>query len=91
MIFLNVHNLGNKLLLDLLFGRCHALNFHPSKTHKKTLKRVNKFLSKGEMPVERCDEGHEGERVTLTKEPALVVIHNNIYLQYIFIMRHFDI
>ncbi|XP_073690668.1 arginyl-tRNA--protein transferase 1 [Garra rufa] len=40
--------------------RCHALNFHPSKTHKKTLKKVNKFLSKGEMPVEKQDEGHEG-------------------------------
>ncbi|XP_042625436.1 arginyl-tRNA--protein transferase 1-like isoform X4 [Cyprinus carpio] len=40
--------------------RCHALNFHPSKTHKKTLKKVNRFLSRGEMPVERHDEGHEG-------------------------------
>ncbi|KTF78381.1 hypothetical protein cypCar_00013865 [Cyprinus carpio] len=39
--------------------RCHALNFHPSKTHKKTLKKVNRFLSRGEMPVERHDEGHE--------------------------------
>ncbi|XP_043111902.1 arginyl-tRNA--protein transferase 1-like isoform X3 [Puntigrus tetrazona] len=38
--------------------RCHALNFNPSKTHKKTLKKVNRFLSKGEMPVE--NEGHEG-------------------------------
>ncbi|XP_052006802.1 arginyl-tRNA--protein transferase 1-like isoform X2 [Xyrauchen texanus] len=37
--------------------RCHALNFHPSKTHKKTLKRVNKFLSSGEMPVEQNDGG----------------------------------
>ncbi|XP_051506728.1 arginyl-tRNA--protein transferase 1-like isoform X2 [Myxocyprinus asiaticus] len=41
--------------------RCHALNFHPSKTHKKTLKRMNKFLSKGERPVEQNDVGHEGE------------------------------
>ncbi|CAM4727915.1 unnamed protein product [Leuciscus chuanchicus] len=47
---------------------CHALNFHPSKTHKKTLKRVNKFLSKGEMPVERCDEGHEGEPMNSVHE-----------------------
>uniref|UniRef100_A0A9J7ZWN4 Arginyl-tRNA--protein transferase 1 n=1 Tax=Cyprinus carpio carpio TaxID=630221 RepID=A0A9J7ZWN4_CYPCA len=44
--------------------RCHALNFHPSKTHKKTLKKVNRFLSKGEMPVEKHDEGHEGEQRT---------------------------
>ncbi|XP_067092163.1 arginyl-tRNA--protein transferase 1 isoform X1 [Osmerus mordax] len=31
--------------------RCHALNFQPSKTHKKILKKMNKFLSKGEMPA----------------------------------------
>ncbi|XP_056106624.1 arginyl-tRNA--protein transferase 1 isoform X5 [Rhinichthys klamathensis goyatoka] len=48
--------------------RCHALNFHPSKTHKKTLKRVNKFLSKGEMPVERCEEGHDGEPMNSVDE-----------------------
>jgi len=59
-----MHYIELYLLLYLLFDRCHALNFHPSKTHKKTLKRVNKFLSKGEMPVERCDEGHEGERAS---------------------------
>ncbi|KAK7149014.1 hypothetical protein R3I93_013121 [Phoxinus phoxinus] len=51
--------------------RCHALNFHPSKTHKKTLKRVNKFLSKGEMPVERCDEGHEGEPMNSVHEEGV--------------------
>ncbi|XP_067241678.1 arginyl-tRNA--protein transferase 1 isoform X2 [Chanodichthys erythropterus] len=51
--------------------RCHALNFHPSKTHKKTLKRVNKFLSKGEMPVERCDEGHEGEPMDSVHEEGV--------------------
>ncbi|KAJ8248194.1 hypothetical protein GJAV_G00239380 [Gymnothorax javanicus] len=34
--------------------RCHALNFQPSKTHKKILKKMSKFLSKGEMPPE-CD------------------------------------
>ncbi|XP_026883820.2 arginyl-tRNA--protein transferase 1 isoform X1 [Electrophorus electricus] len=31
--------------------RCHALNFHPSKTHKKILKRMKKFLSNGELPL----------------------------------------
>ncbi|XP_077073586.1 arginyl-tRNA--protein transferase 1 isoform X6 [Siphateles boraxobius] len=51
--------------------RCHALNFHPSKTHKKTLKRVNKFLSKGEMPVERCDEGHDGEPMNSVHEEGV--------------------
>ncbi|XP_035256066.1 arginyl-tRNA--protein transferase 1 isoform X2 [Anguilla anguilla] len=34
--------------------RCHALSFQPSKTHKKNLKKMSKFLSKGEMPTE-CD------------------------------------
>uniref|UniRef100_A0AAZ3Q4W4 Arginyl-tRNA--protein transferase 1 n=1 Tax=Oncorhynchus tshawytscha TaxID=74940 RepID=A0AAZ3Q4W4_ONCTS len=29
--------------------RCHALNFQPSKTHKKILKKMSKFLSKGEI------------------------------------------
>uniref|UniRef100_A0A8C7NEJ6 Arginyl-tRNA--protein transferase 1 n=1 Tax=Oncorhynchus mykiss TaxID=8022 RepID=A0A8C7NEJ6_ONCMY len=38
--------------------RCHALNFQPSKTHKKILKKMSKFLSKGEMPTEQGD----GER-----------------------------
>ncbi|KAL7890467.1 hypothetical protein AOLI_G00027250 [Acnodon oligacanthus] len=41
--------------------RCHALDFQPSKTHKKILKKVKKFLSKGEMPVGQCDGGCDGE------------------------------
>uniref|UniRef100_A0A8C1A554 Arginyl-tRNA--protein transferase 1 n=1 Tax=Cyprinus carpio carpio TaxID=630221 RepID=A0A8C1A554_CYPCA len=51
--------------------RCHALNFHPSKTHKKTLKKVNRFLSKGEMPVEKHDEGHEGEPMDSVHEEGV--------------------
>ncbi|XP_050982341.1 arginyl-tRNA--protein transferase 1 isoform X2 [Labeo rohita] len=51
--------------------RCHALNFHPSKTHKKTLKKVNRFLSKGEMPVEKQDEGHEGEPMDSVHEEGI--------------------
>ncbi|XP_066535262.1 arginyl-tRNA--protein transferase 1 isoform X2 [Hoplias malabaricus] len=35
--------------------RCHALDFQPSKSHKKILKKVTKFLSKGEMPVGQSD------------------------------------
>ncbi|KAJ8014091.1 hypothetical protein DPEC_G00036650 [Dallia pectoralis] len=35
--------------------RCHALNFQPSKTHKKVLKKMSKFLSKGELPTGLCD------------------------------------
>ncbi|XP_072247425.1 arginyl-tRNA--protein transferase 1 isoform X3 [Leuresthes tenuis] len=30
--------------------RCHALKFQPSKSHKKILKKLNKFISKGELP-----------------------------------------
>ncbi|XP_041866459.1 arginyl-tRNA--protein transferase 1 isoform X2 [Melanotaenia boesemani] len=30
--------------------RCHALKFQPSKSHKKILKKINKFISKGELP-----------------------------------------
>ncbi|KAI4890740.1 hypothetical protein NFI96_002634 [Prochilodus magdalenae] len=41
--------------------RCRALDFQPSKTHKKILKKMNKFLSQGEMPVGQCDGGHDGE------------------------------
>ncbi|XP_060727907.1 arginyl-tRNA--protein transferase 1 isoform X1 [Tachysurus vachellii] len=42
--------------------RCHALNFHPSKTHKKILKKMTKFLSKGEKPAAR-DAGCDGEQM----------------------------
>ncbi|KAL4641294.1 arginyl-tRNA-protein transferase 1 isoform X2 [Arapaima gigas] len=35
--------------------RCHALHFQPSKTHKKILKKMSKFLSKGEMPAGQYD------------------------------------
>uniref|UniRef100_A0A3B1JBQ8 Arginyl-tRNA--protein transferase 1 n=1 Tax=Astyanax mexicanus TaxID=7994 RepID=A0A3B1JBQ8_ASTMX len=41
--------------------RCHALNFQPSKTHKKILKKIKKFLIKGETPVGQCDDGCDGE------------------------------
>lgn len=37
--------------------RCHALKFQPSKSHKKILKKMNKFISQGELPK----EPHEGE------------------------------
>ncbi|MBN3307186.1 ATE1 transferase, partial [Amia calva] len=35
--------------------RCQSLNFQPSKTHKKILKKMSKFLAKGEMPTGPCD------------------------------------
>ncbi|CAG6017748.1 unnamed protein product [Menidia menidia] len=37
--------------------RCHAVKFQPSKSHKKVLKKINKFISKGELPQEQ--EGGE--------------------------------
>ncbi|XP_024916945.1 arginyl-tRNA--protein transferase 1 isoform X3 [Cynoglossus semilaevis] len=36
--------------------RCHALKFQPSKSHKKVLKKMNKFISKGELPTGENDE-----------------------------------
>uniref|UniRef100_A0A8C8K5R0 Arginyl-tRNA--protein transferase 1 n=1 Tax=Oncorhynchus tshawytscha TaxID=74940 RepID=A0A8C8K5R0_ONCTS len=71
--------------------RCHALNFQPSKTHKKILKKMSKFLSKGEMPTEQgdgepmdslCEEG--GLSRTLGKETCapiytILVSNNSIY------------
>ncbi|XP_035982606.1 arginyl-tRNA--protein transferase 1 isoform X2 [Fundulus heteroclitus] len=31
--------------------RCHALKFQPSKSHKKVLKKMSKFISSGELPA----------------------------------------
>uniref|UniRef100_A0A674NNI9 Arginyl-tRNA--protein transferase 1 n=1 Tax=Takifugu rubripes TaxID=31033 RepID=A0A674NNI9_TAKRU len=42
--------------------RCHALKFQPSKSHKKILKKMNKFISQGELPK----EPHEGEGILKT-------------------------
>ncbi|XP_068424122.1 arginyl-tRNA--protein transferase 1 isoform X5 [Clinocottus analis] len=35
--------------------RCHALKFQPSKSHKKVLKKISKFISKGELPKGQDD------------------------------------
>ncbi|XP_077438399.1 arginyl-tRNA--protein transferase 1 isoform X3 [Vanacampus margaritifer] len=32
--------------------RCHAVKFQPSKSHKKILKKINNFISKGVLPKE---------------------------------------
>ncbi|KAM9476861.1 arginyl-tRNA--protein transferase 1 isoform 1-T1 [Clarias gariepinus] len=48
--------------------RCHALNFHPTKTHKKILKKMTKFLSKGEKPAGRDGAGCDGERMDMFEE-----------------------
>ncbi|XP_075932647.1 arginyl-tRNA--protein transferase 1 isoform X1 [Anarhichas minor] len=35
--------------------RCHAPKFQPSKSHKKVLKKISKFISNGELPKEQDD------------------------------------
>ncbi|XP_008428544.1 arginyl-tRNA--protein transferase 1 isoform X2 [Poecilia reticulata] len=35
--------------------RCHALNFQPSKSHKKILKKMSKYISKGDLPAAQED------------------------------------
>uniref|UniRef100_A0A8C8KB75 Arginyl-tRNA--protein transferase 1 n=1 Tax=Oncorhynchus tshawytscha TaxID=74940 RepID=A0A8C8KB75_ONCTS len=64
--------------------RCHALNFQPSKTHKKILKKMSKFLSKGEMPTEQGDGEPMDSSRTLGKETCapiytILVSNNSIY------------
>ncbi|KAG7230086.1 hypothetical protein INR49_009806 [Caranx melampygus] len=42
-------------LIDRGWRRCHALKFQPSKSHKKILKKMSKFISKGELPTGQDD------------------------------------
>uniref|UniRef100_A0A671WXW9 Arginyl-tRNA--protein transferase 1 n=1 Tax=Sparus aurata TaxID=8175 RepID=A0A671WXW9_SPAAU len=39
--------------------RCHALKFQPSKSHKKILKKISKFISKGELPKGQDDGDYD--------------------------------
>ncbi|XP_060781372.1 arginyl-tRNA--protein transferase 1 isoform X2 [Neoarius graeffei] len=55
--------LMNKTCCPQYTIRCHALNFHPSKAHKKVLKKVAKFLSKGEKTAGQCEAGCDGDRI----------------------------
>ncbi|XP_035519316.1 arginyl-tRNA--protein transferase 1 isoform X1 [Morone saxatilis] len=48
--------------------RCHALKFQPSKSHKKILKKMSKFISKGELPKGPGDG--EGEPMDSVCEEA---------------------
>uniref|UniRef100_A0A8C4ZPL0 Arginyl-tRNA--protein transferase 1 n=1 Tax=Gadus morhua TaxID=8049 RepID=A0A8C4ZPL0_GADMO len=52
--------------------RCHALNFQPAKSHKKTLKKMSKFLSKGELPAGGPD-GESGLQPTRASSTPGVV------------------
>uniref|UniRef100_A0A3P9NWI3 Arginyl-tRNA--protein transferase 1 n=1 Tax=Poecilia reticulata TaxID=8081 RepID=A0A3P9NWI3_POERE len=45
--------------------RCHALNFQPSKSHKKILKKMSKYISKGDLPAAQED----GKKHWRTREP----------------------
>ncbi|XP_028723990.1 arginyl-tRNA--protein transferase 1 isoform X5 [Peromyscus leucopus] len=36
--------------------RCHPLQFQPSKSHKKVLKKMLKFLAKGEISKDNCED-----------------------------------
>uniref|UniRef100_A0A8C2Z696 Arginyl-tRNA--protein transferase 1 n=1 Tax=Cyclopterus lumpus TaxID=8103 RepID=A0A8C2Z696_CYCLU len=49
--------------------RCHALKFQPSKSHKKVLKKISKFISKGELPKGQDD----GESVFISVQFACVL------------------
>ncbi|XP_073338184.1 arginyl-tRNA--protein transferase 1 isoform X1 [Pagrus major] len=54
--------------------RCHALKFQPSKSHKKILKKISKFVSKGELPKGQ-DDGEPMDSVCEEagpREPAKV-------------------
>uniref|UniRef100_A0A8C6UC21 Arginyl-tRNA--protein transferase 1 n=1 Tax=Neogobius melanostomus TaxID=47308 RepID=A0A8C6UC21_9GOBI len=52
--------------------RCRALKFQPTKSHKKVLKKMSKFLSSGDLPK---DEGNKGESMVCDvagpREPSL--------------------
>ncbi|XP_008296829.1 arginyl-tRNA--protein transferase 1 isoform X1 [Stegastes partitus] len=66
--------------------RCHALKFQPSKSHKKILKKMSKFISKGELPKgedngEPMDSGcgEAGPREpSKVKCPAIKDIQNEV-------------
>ncbi|XP_073859023.1 arginyl-tRNA--protein transferase 1 isoform X24 [Macaca fascicularis] len=43
-------------LIDRGWRRCRPLQFQPSKSHKKVLKKMLKFLAKGEVPKGSCED-----------------------------------
>ncbi|KAM9848195.1 arginyl-tRNA--protein transferase 1 isoform 1-T1 [Aulostomus maculatus] len=48
--------------------RCHALKFQPSKSHKKILKKMSKFISQGELPKGQ-DDGEPMDSVGVDAGP----------------------
>ncbi|XP_077803850.1 arginyl-tRNA--protein transferase 1 isoform X14 [Macaca mulatta] len=43
-------------LIDRGWRRCRPLQFQPSKSHKKVLKKMLKFLARGEVPKGSCED-----------------------------------
>uniref|UniRef100_A0AAQ6AFH3 Arginyl-tRNA--protein transferase 1 n=1 Tax=Amphiprion ocellaris TaxID=80972 RepID=A0AAQ6AFH3_AMPOC len=65
--------------------RCHALKFQPSKSHKKILKKMSKFISKGELP--KGEEDGEsilavwaGSSSNLRKHDSQCLLHRRLIL-----------
>lgn len=60
-----------KSLLSCSLSRCHALKFQPSKSHKKILKKMSKFISKGDLPKGK----HDGESLNYFVNYLLLYTH----------------
>lgn len=68
--------------------RQDAVNFRPSKSHKKIIKRVNRFLITGERPgakdvsndgdADMASEGAGGDNFMTTKSSELSLSHSDI-------------
>lgn len=55
-------------------SRCHAPKFQPSKSHKKILKKISKFISKGELPKGQ----HDGESIFIFIFIFVCLIHLSV-------------
>uniref|UniRef100_A0A3P9BX23 Arginyl-tRNA--protein transferase 1 n=1 Tax=Maylandia zebra TaxID=106582 RepID=A0A3P9BX23_9CICH len=60
--------------------RCHALKFQPSKSHKKILKKMNRFISKGEL--QKGQEDCAGEPMDSVCEEAGPQELRKVHLKY---------
>lgn len=48
-------SLSSRFKYIFCFPRCRPLQFQPSKSHKKVLKKMLKFLAKGEISKGNCE------------------------------------
>uniref|UniRef100_A0A667XMP8 Arginyl-tRNA--protein transferase 1 n=1 Tax=Myripristis murdjan TaxID=586833 RepID=A0A667XMP8_9TELE len=53
--------------------RCHALKFQPSKSHKKILKKMSKFFSKGELPTGQDDGEFILANIAITLKDVFII------------------